>query len=144
MQHSATLPTHYNFSIHFHQLAMHMHCHYISCIHKSNNGMHLKLGPLFQHSRYVHLTSTTSVTVDSKQLNANCYQQWLWILLIQSYQFRLTDEIICHVNLFSYWLLWLVIFKISHRNQFLFGLYILNSYCHAWHGDKASLYPCNG
>jgi hypothetical protein len=99
---------------------MHMHSHYISCIHKSNNGMHLKPGPLLQYSRHVHLTCTTSVMVDSKQLNANCYQQWLWILLIQSYQFRFTDEIICHVNLFSYWLLYLVYLKfLTETSSFL-------------------------
>jgi len=61
MQHSTTLPTLYNFSIHFHQPAVHMPCQYISCIHKSNNGMHLKLGPLLQRSRHVHMTRTTSV-----------------------------------------------------------------------------------
>lgn len=38
-----------------------------------------------------------------------------------------------------------VIFKISHRNEFAFGLYILSGYCHAWHGDPASLktYNCS-
>jgi len=32
-----------------------------ACIHKPNNGKHLKLGPLLQRSRHVHLTSIASV-----------------------------------------------------------------------------------